>query len=38
MISGANYLGGGSCEFTVWAPLHIRVAINLVTEQRLVPL
>jgi maltooligosyltrehalose trehalohydrolase len=38
MIPGARYLGGGNCEFTVWAPLLTEVAVNLVSERRVVPL
>jgi hypothetical protein len=29
---------GGDCEFTVWAPPHSAVAVNLVNEKRVVPL
>jgi maltooligosyltrehalose trehalohydrolase len=38
MIPGARYLSGGNCEFTVWAPLLAEVAVNLVSERRVVPL
>jgi maltooligosyltrehalose trehalohydrolase len=39
MKIGANYLGDGRCEFTVWAPAHEDVAVQIVSPaQRLLPL
>jgi maltooligosyltrehalose trehalohydrolase len=38
MIPGARYLGGGNFEFTVWASMLAEVAVNLVSERRVVPL
>jgi maltooligosyltrehalose trehalohydrolase len=31
MKIGSNYLGDGSCEFTVWAPSHEEVAVQIVS-------
>lgn len=31
MRIGANYLGNGRCEFTVWAPLHRQVSVKLLS-------
>lgn len=33
MKIGANYLGNGKCEFTVWAPLVKKVQLQLVSPQ-----
>jgi maltooligosyltrehalose trehalohydrolase len=39
MQVGANYLGDGRCEFTVWAPLLDSVAVQVVSpEQRAIPM
>jgi maltooligosyltrehalose trehalohydrolase len=36
---GSNYLGNGCCEFTVWAPAHNEVAVQIVSPtQRLLPM
>jgi maltooligosyltrehalose trehalohydrolase len=36
---GSNYLGNGRCEFTVWAPAHDEVAVQIVSpENRLIPM
>lgn len=36
---GANYLGNGECEFTVWSPLLDGVTVKILTpEQQLIPL
>jgi maltooligosyltrehalose trehalohydrolase len=36
---GSNYLGDGRCEFTVWAPAHDDVAVQIVSpENRLLPM
>ena len=39
MKIGSNYLGDGRCEFTVWAPPHKDVAVQIVSpEKRLLPM
>lgn len=39
MKIGANYLGDGRCEFTVWAPSHDDVAVQIVSpENRTLPM
>ncbi|MEH2457869.1 malto-oligosyltrehalose trehalohydrolase [Nostoc sp.] len=39
MRIGANYLGNGECEFTVWSPLLHSVTVQILTpEQQLIPL
>ncbi len=39
MKIGANYLGDGRCEFSVWAPSHDDVAVQIVSpEQRILPM
>ncbi len=39
MKIGSNYLGNGCCEFTVWAPAHNEVAVQIVSPtQRLLPM
>ncbi len=39
MKIGSNYLGDGRCEFTVWAPAHEEVALQLVSPaHRLLPM
>ncbi|PSB23697.1 malto-oligosyltrehalose trehalohydrolase [Stenomitos frigidus] len=39
MDAGAFYLGGDRCQFTVWAPLHKQVAVNIVSPKaRLLPM
>jgi len=39
MKVGSNYLGDGRCEFTVWAPHHDEVALQIVSpEDRLIPM
>ncbi|MCC5665855.1 malto-oligosyltrehalose trehalohydrolase [Nostoc sp. CHAB 5784] len=39
MRIGANYLGDGECEFTVWSPLLESVTVQILTpEQQLIPL
>ncbi|HBB35055.1 MAG TPA: malto-oligosyltrehalose trehalohydrolase [Cyanobacteria bacterium UBA9273] len=39
MKIGSNYLGDGRCEFTVWAPSHQEVAVQIVyPEQRILPM
>ncbi|MEH2240868.1 malto-oligosyltrehalose trehalohydrolase [Nostoc sp.] len=39
MKIGANYLGNGECEFTVWSPLLDSVTVKILTpEQQLIPL
>ncbi|MHC5595946.1 MAG: malto-oligosyltrehalose trehalohydrolase [Nostoc sp.] len=39
MRIGANYLGNGECEFTVWSPLLDSVTVQILTpEQQLIPL
>ncbi|AFZ19461.1 malto-oligosyltrehalose trehalohydrolase [Allocoleopsis franciscana] len=39
MKIGADYLGDGRCEFTVWAPAHEEVAVQIVSPvQRLLPM
>ncbi len=39
MKIGSNYLGDGRCEFTVWAPSHDEVAVQIVSpENRIIPL
>jgi len=39
MKIGSNYLGNGCCEFTVWAPAHEEVAVQIVSPaQRLLPM
>jgi maltooligosyltrehalose trehalohydrolase len=36
---GSNYLGDGRCEFTVWAPSHEEMAVQIVSPQkRLLPM
>jgi maltooligosyltrehalose trehalohydrolase len=36
---GANYLGNGECEFTVWSPLLESVTVQILTpQQQLIPL
>jgi maltooligosyltrehalose trehalohydrolase len=36
---GSNYLGDGRCEFTVWAPSHEEIAVQIVSpENRLIPM
>jgi maltooligosyltrehalose trehalohydrolase len=36
---GAIHLGGGSCQFRVWAPFHQRVELHLLTpRERFIPL
>jgi len=36
---GADYLGGGRCRFTVWAPFTDNVEVKLVSpEEKVVPL
>jgi 1,4-alpha-glucan branching enzyme len=38
MKIGSNYLGNGRCEFTVWAPSHEEVAVQIVSPaHRLLP-
>ncbi|HEY9742469.1 MAG TPA: malto-oligosyltrehalose trehalohydrolase, partial [Coleofasciculaceae cyanobacterium] len=39
MKIGSSYLGDGRCEFTVWAPSHEEVAVQIVSpENRLIPM
>lgn len=39
MKIGSNYLGGGRCEFTVWAPSHQDVVVQIVVpEKRILPM
>ncbi len=39
MKVGSNYLGDGRCEFTVWAPAHDDVALQIVSpENNLIPM
>ena len=39
MRVGANYLGNNRCQFTVWAPLWEKVAVEIVAPQkRLIPM
>ncbi|WP_448265430.1 malto-oligosyltrehalose trehalohydrolase [Nostoc sp. DSM 114159] len=39
MKIGANYLGNGECEFTVWSPLLDSVTVKILTpEEQLIPL
>ena len=39
MKIGSNYLGNGRCEFTVWAPSHEEVAVQIVSPaHRLLPM
>ncbi len=39
MKIGSNYLGNGHCEFTVWAPSHEQVAVQIVSpSHRLLPM
>ncbi|HEY9650760.1 MAG TPA: malto-oligosyltrehalose trehalohydrolase, partial [Coleofasciculaceae cyanobacterium] len=39
MKVGSNYLGEGRCEFTVWAPIRDKVALQIVhPSHRLIPL
>lgn len=39
MKIGSNYLGNSHCEFTVWAPLHEEVAVQIISpKQRLIPM
>ncbi|HEY9709258.1 MAG TPA: malto-oligosyltrehalose trehalohydrolase [Oculatellaceae cyanobacterium] len=39
MKVGSNYLGNGCCEFTVWAPSHDEVALQIVSPaHRLLPM
>lgn len=39
MKIGSEYLGNGRCEFTVWAPPHREVAVQIVhPEKRLLPM
>jgi maltooligosyltrehalose trehalohydrolase len=39
MKVGSNYLGNGCCEFTVWAPAHEEVALQIVSPaHRLLPM
>lgn len=39
MKVGSNYLGEGRCEFTVWAPSHKKVSVQIVApENRLLPM
>jgi len=39
MKIGSNYLGEGRCEFTVWAPSHQKVSVQIVApENRLLPM
>jgi maltooligosyltrehalose trehalohydrolase len=39
MKIGAHYLGDGRCEFTVWAPAHEEVAVQIVSPaQHLLPM
>ncbi|HBE52166.1 MAG TPA: malto-oligosyltrehalose trehalohydrolase, partial [Cyanobacteria bacterium UBA11369] len=33
MKIGANYLGNGRCEFTVWAPAHDELAVQIVSPE-----
>lgn len=35
---GANYIGNGRCEFTVWAPLLKGVSLRLLHSEELVPM
>jgi maltooligosyltrehalose trehalohydrolase len=36
---GSNYLGDGRCEFTVWAPAHEEIAVQIVSPgNRLIPM
>jgi maltooligosyltrehalose trehalohydrolase len=36
---GSDYLGNGCCEFTVWAPTRVEVALQIVSpEKRLLPM
>ncbi|HEY9848129.1 MAG TPA: malto-oligosyltrehalose trehalohydrolase [Leptolyngbyaceae cyanobacterium] len=39
MKIGSDYLGNGRCQFTVWAPSHEDVAVQIVSpESRLIPM
>ncbi|MCA1993900.1 MAG: malto-oligosyltrehalose trehalohydrolase [Coleofasciculus sp. S288] len=39
MKIGANYIGDSRCEFTVWAPSHDEVAVQIVSpENRVIPM
>ena len=38
MKLGAQNLGGGRCEFTVWGPLLQEVAVKFLPEKKLIPL
>lgn len=39
MKLGANYLGNGNCQFTVWAPAHEQVAVQVISpENRVIPM
>ncbi len=39
MKIGSDYQGKGSCEFTIWAPSHKEVAVQIVSpEKRLLPM
>ncbi len=39
MKIGSDYLGEGRCEFTVWAPAHDEVAVQIVhPDKRLIPM
>lgn len=39
MKIGSNYLGNRHCEFTVWAPLHEEVTVQIISpKQRLIPM
>jgi maltooligosyltrehalose trehalohydrolase len=39
MKIGSNYLGDSRCEFTVWAPSHEEVALQIVSpENRRLPM
>jgi len=36
MIIGANYLGNGKCEFTVWAPFRLKVDLEVISPQKVI--
>lgn len=39
MKIGSDYLGNGRCEFTVWAPAHDKISVQIVSpENRLIPM
>ncbi|MCT7948934.1 malto-oligosyltrehalose trehalohydrolase [Ancylothrix sp. C2] len=39
MKIGASYLGNGTCEFTVWAPAHEKVSLQIVSpNNRIIPM